>query len=129
LLAEAAAKDWVSDAFAHCKVMAVVAAAKPLLDAAGVKPDRGVIEVTAKTADAFVEAAAAGRIWEREVAVRGPDKKSARTSVTEGSAKAKSAKLPPAKAAPAKPPKTPPKKPEPPSTPALKKSSPNKKKR
>ncbi|MBA2541030.1 MAG: catalase [Deltaproteobacteria bacterium] len=121
LLGEAAAKDWVSDAFAHCKVMGVVAAAKPLLDAAGVKPDAGVIEVTAKSAAAFVDAAAAGRIWEREGSVRGPDKTAAKGAVPKGAAKDTSAKLPPAKAAPAKPPKDLPKKPPAPSTPALQK--------
>jgi len=117
LLGEAAAKAWVSDAFAHCKVMAVVPAAQPLLDAAGVKPDEGVIEITTKTIAAFVDAAAAGRIWARETSVRGPDKQPAKAAVTKGSATAKSKKSPPAKPAPVIAPKPP----KPPSTPALKK--------
>ncbi len=121
LLAEAAAKDWVSDAFAHCKVMAVVSAAAPLLEAAGVVRDVGVIDASAKTAAAFVEAAAAGRVWARETGVRGPDKRPAKEAVAKGSATSKSAKLPPPKPSPATAPKTPPKKPAPPSTPAKRK--------
>ncbi len=120
LLGEAAAKDWVSDAFAHCKVMAVVAAAAPLLTAAGVKPDAGVIDLTGKTVDAFVTAAAAGRIWSREPALRGTAKKGGKPVVAQESAKATSAKLPPPKPAPAAAPKAPPTKPPPATTPALK---------
>ncbi len=78
LLGEAAAIDWVSDAFTHCKVMGVVGAAQPLLDEGGVKPDEGVIEVTAKNIDAFLDTASRGRVWAREVKVRGPDKQAAK---------------------------------------------------
>ncbi len=120
LLGEASAKDWVSDAFAHCKVIGVVAAAVPLLNAAGVKPDAGVIELNGKNADAFVTAAAAGRIWSREPALRGTETKGGKAVVAKSSAKETSAKLPPPAPAPAKPPKTPPTKPPPASTPALK---------
>ncbi|MBA3541966.1 MAG: catalase, partial [Deltaproteobacteria bacterium] len=35
--------DWVSDAFAHCKVMGVVPATRPLLDRARVLDDEGVV--------------------------------------------------------------------------------------
>jgi len=43
----------------------VVAAAKPLLEAAGVKTDGGVIDL-AKGVDGFITAAKRGRIWARE---------------------------------------------------------------
>lgn len=35
----AALRDFVADAFAHCKFIAHVEAAQPLLDKAGVEPD------------------------------------------------------------------------------------------
>ncbi len=102
-------------------MIGVVVAAAPLLDAAGVKLDDGVIELTAKTVDAYVTAAAAGRIWSREPALRGTEKKGAgKAAVAKSSAKETSAKLPPPKPAPAKAPKAPPMKPPPASTPALK---------
>ena len=65
LVANPAAVQWVSDAFHHCKVIGVVAAAKPLLDVAGVKTDGGVIDL-AKGVDGFITAAKRGRIWARE---------------------------------------------------------------
>jgi catalase len=91
LLLEAAARQWVADAFAHCKVIGVVGAAQPLLAAAGVKPDAGVIEITAKSIDAYVKKAKAGRIWAREVTTLGPDRKVGKSP-------------PPAKRKPAAPP-------------------------
>ena len=81
LLLDASAKQWVADAFAHCKVIGVVGAAQPLLDAAGVKPDAGVIDVGAKGAAAFVAAAKEGRVWAREVKTMGPDKRDATSAV------------------------------------------------
>jgi catalase len=58
----------VHDAFAHCKVIGATEAAQPLLDAAGVIPDEGVLVGT--DADAFLDTAAKGRIWDREPKVR-----------------------------------------------------------
>jgi catalase len=103
LLLDAAAKQWVADAFAHCKVIGIVGAARPLLDAAGVKPDAGIIEVTATSVGAFVTTAKEGRIWARELLTMGPDKKPAKTAVgsRQTPAKGKAAKPAPA---PAKPP-------------------------
>ncbi len=69
LLAESAAVAWVHDAFAHLKVIGATAQAGPLLDAAGVEPDEGVVGI-GKDAAAFITAAAAGRIWAREPDVR-----------------------------------------------------------
>ncbi len=77
LLGEAAAVDWVSDAFTHCKVIGTVGSAKPLLDKARVVPDDGIVDLAGKGIVAFITAAKHGRIWAREPAVRGPDKKSA----------------------------------------------------
>ena len=71
LAANAGAIDFVRDAFGHCKVIAHSADAKLLLDAAGVKPDAGVIEIS-KGADAFIKTAKGGRIWSREPGVRPP---------------------------------------------------------
>jgi catalase len=68
LLKEAAAVAWVHDAFAHCKVIGATAGAKALLDAAGVIPDEGVL--VGPDANAFLTAAAIGRVWEREPKVR-----------------------------------------------------------
>jgi catalase len=68
LLKEAAAVAWVHDAFAHCKVIGATSDAKPLLDAAGVSADDGVL-VGAKP-EAFLKTAAKGRIWNREPKVR-----------------------------------------------------------
>ena len=65
---EAAAVGWVHDAFAHCKVIGATAAAKPLLDAAGVVADAGVL--VGGDANAFVSTAANGRIWDREPKVK-----------------------------------------------------------
>jgi catalase len=61
------AVQWVADAFAHCKVMGVVAAAQPLLDKANVVPDEGVIEL-GKGVEGLFAKAKAGRIWAREEA-------------------------------------------------------------
>ena len=64
LVKEAAAVQFVMDAFGHLKAIGCSAAAKPLLDKAGVEPDEGVTTL----AD-FVEAAKK-RHWDREASVR-----------------------------------------------------------
>jgi catalase len=94
LLVTAPAVDWVADAFAHCKVIGVVGPAQPLLQKAGVEMDAGVIEVTAKTVGAFITAARAGRIWDREVKTMGPDKSTSKAAPK----KPVKAKAPPASA-------------------------------
>ncbi|MEI9994899.1 MAG: catalase [Rhizomicrobium sp.] len=62
------ARDFVADAFAHCKFVAYTAAAQALFDKAGVTPDDGFIAL-AKPRDAatFVEACRALRLWDREL--------------------------------------------------------------
>ena len=61
---EGAAVQWVMDAFGHLKAIGANAAAKPLLDKAGVEPDEGVTDLAG-----FVEAAKK-RYWDREPNVR-----------------------------------------------------------
>ncbi len=68
LSTEAAAVAWVHDAFAHLKVIGASAAAQPLLDAAGVVADMGVL--TGGAAQAYIETASHGRIYGREPSVR-----------------------------------------------------------
>ena len=58
LSAEPAARDFVADAFAHCKFIGFTAGAAPLMAKAGVAPeaDEGVIELkAAKSVDLFIE--------------------------------------------------------------------------
>jgi catalase len=68
LSTEAAAVAWVHDAFAHLKVIGATAGADALLKAAGVVPDKGVL--VAGDSKPYLKAVAAGRIWDREPAVR-----------------------------------------------------------
>jgi catalase len=71
LMKEAAVRDFIADAFAHCKFIAHVEAAQPLLDKAGVEPDEGVIPLgSAKDFDAFVKACRKLRLWAREQKVK-----------------------------------------------------------
>ncbi|HEX3716973.1 MAG TPA: catalase [Verrucomicrobiae bacterium] len=73
LATQAAALDWVSDAFAHCKVIAHTPAARPLLEKAGVEPDDGVIELAdSRAISQFINAAKKGRIWDREPKLHAP---------------------------------------------------------
>jgi catalase len=65
LLKEAAAVQFVMDAFGHLKAIGHTAEAKPLLDKAGVEPDDGVTDL----GKAFVPAAGK-RYWAREPGVR-----------------------------------------------------------
>ncbi|MDX7952468.1 catalase [Lichenihabitans sp. Uapishka_5] len=64
LVKEGAAVQFVMDAFGHLKAIGHNAAAKPLLDKAGVEPDDGVTALKG-----FVEAAKK-RYWDREANVR-----------------------------------------------------------
>ena len=64
LVKEGAAVQWVMDAFGHLKAIGHNAAAKQLLDKAGVEADDGVVEL-----GAFVDAAKK-RYWDREPNVR-----------------------------------------------------------
>ena len=68
LSTEAAAVSWVHDAFAHLKVIGSTSAAQPLLNAAGVVADAGVL--SASTPDTYLNLVAQGRIYDREPNVR-----------------------------------------------------------
>lgn len=71
LVKEAAVRDWLADAFAHCKFIGVVDAAQPLLDKAGVEPDEGVIALSsAGDVDGFIENCRKLRLWARETKVK-----------------------------------------------------------
>jgi catalase len=65
LMNEAAAQQFVMDAFGHLKAIGVSDSAKPLLEKAGIKPDKGVTGL----GEEFV-AAARLRFWNREPGVR-----------------------------------------------------------
>ncbi|RWQ68472.1 catalase [Mesorhizobium sp.] len=70
---EAAAKDFVSDAFAHCKFIGFTSGAEPLLAKAGVDADadEGLIRLESnKAAEKFVQACRKLRLWAREAAVK-----------------------------------------------------------
>lgn len=72
LAQDAAAKDFVSDAFAHCKFIGVGADAEPLFAAARIPPelDEGCLALgSGKDAKAFVAACAPLRFWPREATV------------------------------------------------------------
>ena len=67
LVEKAAAKDFVSDAFAHAKFIGHGNAAVKLFETAGVKPDKGFVALNkASDAQAFVVACRALRFWDRE---------------------------------------------------------------
>ena len=65
LMKQAAAIQWLMDAFGHLKAIGYSVEAKPLLEKAGVVPDEGVTDLS----KAFVSAATK-RYWAREAAVR-----------------------------------------------------------
>jgi catalase len=71
LMNEATARDFIADAYAHCKFIAHSAAAQPLLDKAGVTADAGIVPL-AKAADAtaFVQTCRKLRHWDREATVK-----------------------------------------------------------
>jgi catalase len=73
LTGEAAARDFVADAFAHCKFIAFTANAVALLRKAGVDPqaDEGMIALGEPEAIAtFIESCRKLRLWSREMAVK-----------------------------------------------------------
>jgi catalase len=75
LAKEAAAVDWLRDAFGHLKVIGHVEAAMPVFDKAAVPADAddGVVDL-AKSGGikAFITAAKQHRVWERELTLRSP---------------------------------------------------------
>ncbi|NKL06007.1 catalase [Rhizobium leguminosarum] len=73
LLKEATARDFVTDAFVHCKFIGYVETAQPLMQKAGIaaSPDEGVIALAAaKDVPAFIKALGKLRVWGREPSVK-----------------------------------------------------------
>ncbi len=73
LVKEATARDFVADAFQHCKFIGFDQSAMPLLEKAGVagQLDEGTIELAAgKTVAAFVKELGKLRVWGREPSVK-----------------------------------------------------------
>jgi catalase len=71
LAAEAAAVNWVRDAFGHLKVIGHVEAARGLMNRASVEPDDGVVLLDAAASiGAFFQQAKMGRRWDREPKLR-----------------------------------------------------------
>jgi catalase len=72
LLSNAAARDFVADAFAHLKFVAFVKAALPLFEKAGIAKDmdQGFIQLgNTQSVSQFVTACRKLRVWEREQVV------------------------------------------------------------
>lgn len=73
LIDVATARDFVADAFAHCKYIGYAGAAVPLLERAGIAEllDEGTIELTdAASAAAFLKELGKLRVWGREPSVK-----------------------------------------------------------
>ena len=72
LLQEATARDFVADAFQHCKIIGYVAAALPLLNKAGIAgdEDEGLLPLPGEGLAGFVAALGQLRVWSREPAVK-----------------------------------------------------------
>ena len=73
LTGEAAARDFVADAFAHCKFIGFTSGATPLMVKAGVAvdADEGLVRLDkAAAVEGFVESCRKLRLWAREMAVK-----------------------------------------------------------
>ena len=74
LMGEAAAVDWLRDAFGHLKVIGYNTAAEPLVEKAGLAEDEGVVALSgASGLKSFIAAAKKHRIWAREKTLRSPE--------------------------------------------------------
>jgi catalase len=68
---QAAALNFIRDAFAHLKIIGFTAASMPLLDRAGIDLDDGVVEMeTSQDMAAYIEAAKNGRFWPRAATIK-----------------------------------------------------------
>ncbi|MBN9073125.1 MAG: catalase [Rhizobiales bacterium] len=73
LAGEAAARDFVADAFAHCKFIGFTSTAAPLFQKAGIDPaaDEGFVGLDdPKAISTFIESCRKLRLWAREMAVK-----------------------------------------------------------
>ncbi len=68
---DAPTKDFISDAFAHCKFIGYVAAAQPLLERAGIADslDEGCIALADEDVGSFIARLGELRLWSREPGV------------------------------------------------------------
>ena len=71
LVKEAAAIDWLRDAYGHLKAIGFIDAAEPMLTKAAIELDEGTVNL-AQDVQPFIEAAKNHRIWEREPSLRTP---------------------------------------------------------
>jgi catalase len=71
LSTDATTRDFITDAYAHCKFIGVASSADALIEAAGVDPDDGVVSLGATKASvsAFLEPCHDLRYWPREATV------------------------------------------------------------
>jgi len=68
---QAAAMNFIRDAYAHLKIIGFTASSMPLLDMAGIDIDDGVVEMeTSEGATDYIEAAKKGRFWPRAAAIK-----------------------------------------------------------
>jgi catalase len=71
---ESSARDFVADAFAHCKFIGYVEAATPLFRKAGIEEremDEGCVSLeSSKDVEGFVKKLGKLRFWEREPKVK-----------------------------------------------------------
>jgi len=73
LLKEAAAIDWLRDAFGHLKTIGHNTAAASLIAKAGIEKDEAVVDIDSATGlKAFITSAKNHRLWSREPKVRSP---------------------------------------------------------
>jgi len=73
LLQESTVRDFIADAYAHCKFIGFVDAARPLLAKAGIsETDQGLFELSAKDVSGFIGSLCKLRIWDREAKVKAP---------------------------------------------------------
>ncbi len=72
LMAQAAAVDWLRDAFAHLKVIGYTQPVVDLFSLAGVpsRDEEGIVELSSAAVDDFMAQAKRYRVWERESKVR-----------------------------------------------------------
>ncbi len=72
LMGQAAAIDWIRDAYAHLKVIGFNKVSVPMLEQANLEPkgDEGIVSVEGADFDDFVNSAKKYRIWSRESMIR-----------------------------------------------------------
>src|SRR6185369_12826738 len=73
LVQKSTVRDFIADAYAHCKFIGFVDAARPLLAKAGIpETDQGLFELSAKDVSGFIGSLGRLRIWDREAKVKAP---------------------------------------------------------